>query len=73
MVIKNSIQLCFRTLVFKLQRSAYSIQIIIKFISKGLLFLSTLYRVSKKKLTPLLFKLAARVSVFFTHPVYPAT
>jgi hypothetical protein len=27
------------------------------------------YRVSKKKLTPLLFKLAAKVSVFFTHPL----
>jgi hypothetical protein len=26
--------------------------------------------VSKKKLTHLLFKLAAKVSVFFTHPVY---
>jgi hypothetical protein len=26
-------------------------------------------RVSKKKLTPLLFKLAAKVSVFFTDPV----
>jgi hypothetical protein len=30
---------------------------------------SFIYRVSKKKLTPLLFKLAAKVSVFFTHPV----
>jgi hypothetical protein len=28
------------------------------------------YRASKKKLTPLLFKLAAKVSGFFTHPVY---
>jgi hypothetical protein len=28
------------------------------------------YRASKTKLTPLLFKLAAKVSVFFTHPVH---